>query len=62
MAKIKFTLEQAKAICNGMNQQRIERINASVPQYQVDDSLRYQEDFVLSPTIYIDEEIFESMN
>lgn len=47
--KIKFTIEQAKAICAGLNQQRMERINASRHIDKVDDSLRFQEDFVLHP-------------
>jgi hypothetical protein len=48
--KIKFTIEQARAICAGLNQQRMEKINASRHTDKVDDSLRFQEDFVLHPS------------
>lgn len=54
---MKLTLEEAKAICNGMNQQRIEKMRTNKHEHQIDDSLRYQEDFVLSPTIHADEAI-----
>lgn len=55
--KIKFTLEQARAICNGMQQQRMERIQGKMQS--MDDSLRFKEDFILYPTQHEENEIID---
>lgn len=50
--KIQFTFQEARAICDGMNQQRLEKIQgkAFVSSDIADASLLYKEDFIMYET------------
>ena len=47
--KIKFTIQEARAICDWLNKWRIEKNTKLINKKQVDESLLYKEDFILSP-------------
>jgi hypothetical protein len=59
--KIRFTLEQAKAISSGMNQQRMEKIQNKtfVDSHSIDDSIHYKEDFIIYNTSNENNEIID---
>lgn len=62
MAKnIKFTLAEARAICDGLNQRRMERIQGKMQQQsdQVEDSLRYKDDFILYDNNHEENEVID---
>ena len=47
--KIKFTIQEARAICDWLNKWRIEKNTKPIRKWIADESLLYKEDFVLSP-------------
>ena len=57
----KLTVQQAKAICDGMNKQRMERIQGDMRAHTdtVDASLCFKEDFILYPTNHEEDEIID---
>jgi len=61
---LRFTIQWARAICKGMNDQRNEKIKTELNKHKfktdVDESLRFQEDFIIYDTTH--EEEISGMN